>query len=256
MKKRLLLLAALLPLCSCTNESSSLSSIPPVGPVNMHINIQQSDGFTIALQGSSSGNITNEALVNSTVYYTITKTDASKELISTTITADNKKIEPELKDNVFSFQMPPVEVTISLNSTSHVESSDSYDSYDYTVQYQDCSSIFSQNKEAVIDHLSLSDRNYPIYDDQGNTVLQFYPGDSIQLKKDGNLVKYGLYTPAKSVTGNIKKEENKYLFQAEGISLEVSQILVSYCQSKTIDKEYTSVIATLSKDDKVLSVRK
>ena len=256
MKKRLLLLAAFLPLCSCTNESSSLSSIPPVGPVKMHINIQQSDGFTIALQGSSSGNITDEALVNSTVYYTITKTDASKELISTTITAGNTKIEPELKDNVFSFQMPPVEVTISLNSTSHIESSDSYESYDYTVQYQDCSSIFSQNKEAVIDRLSLSDRNYPIYDDQGNTVLQFYPGDSIQLKKDGNLVKYGLYTPAKSVTGNIKKEENKYLFQAEGLSLEVSQILVSYCQSKTIDKEYTSVIATLSKDDKVLSVRK
>ena len=91
MKKRLLLLAAFLPLCSCTNESSSLSSIPPVGPVNMHINIQQSDGFTIALQGSSSGNITDEALVNSTVYYTITKTDVSKELISTTITAGNKK---------------------------------------------------------------------------------------------------------------------------------------------------------------------
>jgi hypothetical protein len=108
----------------------------------------------------------------------------------------------------------------------------------------------------VIDRLSLSDRNYPIYDDQGNTVLQFYPGDSIQLKIDGNLVKYGLYTPAKSVIGNIKKEENKYLFQAEGLSLEVSQILVSYCRSKTIDKEYTSVIATLSKDDKFLSVRK
>ena len=161
-----------------------------------------------------------------------------------------------MKDNVFSFQMPPMEVTISLNSTSYVESSDSYDSYDYTVQYQDSSSIFSQNKEAVIDRLSLSDRNYPIYDDQGNTVLQFYPGDSIQLKKDGNLVKYGIYSPARSVTGNIKKEENKYLFQAEGISLEVSQILISYCQSKMIDKEYTSAIATISKDDKVLSVRK